>query len=133
MRNLLIFVASIFLLLGCNDAQQQPEVMIISADGNYTHNVLYKSIEVLSPKGEVNGNTFSFSGTLNNKGIIQVGELKLVIDFYNENHMAFYQCMHNMDKPIEANSTLIFEGICEGLSKEFVDSYKEFRIVVSKQ
>jgi len=133
MRNLLVIVASVFLLLGCNDTQQQPEVMIISADGNYTHNVLYKSIEVLSSKGKLDGNTFSFSGTLNNKGIIQVGELKLVIDFYNENHMAFYQCMHNIDKPIAANSTLIFEGACKGLSKGVVDSYRDFRIVVGKQ
>ena len=60
MRNLLVLVASTFLLLGCDDTQKNPDVMIISADGNYTSNVLHKSIEVLSSKGEVKGNTFSF-------------------------------------------------------------------------
>ena len=76
---------------------------------------------------------FLSSGTLSNKGLLQVSKLQLVIDFYNENHMAFYQCMHNIDKPIEANGTLVFEGVCEDLSKSFVDLYNDFRIVVSKQ
>lgn len=132
-NKILLLIVSTLLALGCNASQEKPDVIIISADGNYTGSVLHRSISVMYPKGEVEGRNFSFSGTLVNKSLFEVSDLKLVIDFYNEVHMPFYQCTYYIDKSIKADDNLVFRGRCDELPNTFAERFRSFRIVVSKQ
>jgi hypothetical protein len=139
LNRFLVFISCIFLTTGFAHQPEEATVMIFSADGRYTSDKKYISIQVIESEVAVIDSNLKYEGILFNPGTDSLDKIELVIDLYGEHdlmkefYIPIYQCKRLLGLSLSAGESIDFSGACASLPKSVAASFKKHRISIGKQ
>jgi hypothetical protein len=138
LNKFLVLISCILLTTGFG-YQQEEAAMVFSADGKYTSEEKYVSVQVIESEVNFINSNLKYDGILFNPGAEPLDKIELVIDLYGEHDlikelsMPIYQCKQLLGAILSAGESINFSGSCTILPENVEVIFKKHRISIGKQ
>ncbi|MCF2947947.1 hypothetical protein L0668_07505 [Paraglaciecola aquimarina] len=139
LKIILAFISSTFLITGfAQQQEEEPTVMIFSADGRYTGDKRYVSVRVIESEIALEGFNLKYTGTLFNSGTDSLDKIQLILDLYGEHPLIkeslspIYQCKKSLENILPTEESVDFSGHCK-IPQVVAENIKKHRVSIGKQ
>ena len=135
-KRLLIFLCCVFTAY-C--FAENGGATVFSADGKYTYDQKYLSVQVIEAEIILENANLNFKGELFNPSSDTLNKVELVIDLYREHDLLksvftpIFQCKRPLRKALLGEAKVSFSVVCANIPKSVLAKYKEYKISIGKQ